>query len=132
MNAAIGGWFERFDDRADLWLWHAPDWFWRQDGGYWPDGRARSGTTVPLLATLYMLWRRWWHREEVCWWGYADDVRGYPHLRMEPMSPARVIRKQGLLSHGVQLSPPYALVLTALLLRRVITWRQARESWAWR
>ena len=128
-RVAIGGWCERFDDRADLWLWHAPDWFWRHDRGHWPDGRARSGHTAPLVATLHMIWRRWRHGEEVCWWGYAEDVRGYPHIRQEPLNVSRVIRKQGLLSHGVQLSSPLALVLLELLLRRTISWRQAREYW---
>lgn len=113
---AIGGWFERFGDRADLWLWHAPDWFWLRDHGYWPTGMARSGITVPLLSTLYMLWRRWIHREEVTWWGYADDINGRPVLRLEPMNIARVIRKNGLLSHGVQVNPPPRITRLTLAL----------------
>lgn len=103
---AIGGWFERFDDRADLWLWHAPDWFWTRDHGRWPNGANRSGSTAPLVATLHMLWCRWWRKEEVCWWGYADDVDGYPTLRTESMRPSKVYRKNGLLSHGAECSSP--------------------------
>ena len=129
----IGGWLERFDERADLWLWHAPDWFWLADRGHWPSGLARSGHTAPLLATLHMLWRRWIHGEEVCWWGYADDVAGRPMVREAPLHPALVCRtRYGLLSHGVQLSGlPVALVRLELRWREWRTRRQLRGLGPW-
>jgi hypothetical protein len=84
----------------------------------------RSGHTAPLVATLHMLWRRWARREEVCWWGYADDVAGAPVLRPEPCSPALVIRRaDGLLSHGVQLQAPDLLVRLEFRLR--VAWEGA-------
>lgn len=133
-RCAIGGWFERFtaNGRADLWLWHAPDWFWMRDHGFWPNGMRRSGHAAPLVATLCMLFRRWFLWNEICWWGYADDDHGYPRLREEPLTIARVIRKDGLLSHGVQAHSPDWLVQLEWFLRDwkacAICWRLHRAA----